>query len=272
MAAHFVTISFIAICSFVILVQSANDNRFQTYYTPLWGFDHLTVNPQGTEVELKFDQSSGCGFRSKLDYSSGKFHIQMKVPEKKSGGIVPNFYLYSVPGYGQNPGSHFEIDFEFLGSNGTLQTNVYNDDMGHREQRFRLWFDPSQDFHSYDFLWNSHQIVFYVDNIPIRVFKNMMDKGIPYPDKPLHVEATIWNANWAGEVDWGKAPYVTRYRDFGFDACPVTGDCGSKEYFWNQEKYWDLSPAEKRLMKEYRSKYMVYDYCTKTQGNKECSL
>lgn len=58
---------------------------------------------------------------------------------------------------------HDELDFEFLGNRErkpiTLQTNVFAEGVGNREQRIHLWFDPAADFHSYKILWNHHQIV-----------------------------------------------------------------------------------------------------------------
>lgn len=35
----------------------------------------------------------GAGFRSKLNYESGWFHMMMKIPEQKTGGLIPNFYV-----------------------------------------------------------------------------------------------------------------------------------------------------------------------------------
>lgn len=56
-----------------------------------------------------------------------------------------------------------EIDIEFLGNRTgepyILQTNVYVDGLGNREQRINLWFDPTKDFHTYSILWNINQIV-----------------------------------------------------------------------------------------------------------------
>ncbi|KAG8375359.1 hypothetical protein BUALT_Bualt10G0091900 [Buddleja alternifolia] len=271
----FLTIFSVLLCAFSIQTIGA-DNSFNRYYSPLWGFNHFSVDPQGNEVQLKMDQSSGAGFRSKLDYGSGLFHIRMKLPEKKTGGIVTCFYLTSAPD-NQDPGNHFELDYEFLGTNGTVQTNVYNNDGGHREQSFKLWFDPSADFHTYEFLWNSHQIVFIVDNIPIRVFKNNIVHGVEYPSKPMHVEASIWNADWAGSVDWSQAPFIAHYQDFNFNACPAQGDdvsrCGYNQYFWNRQNYWELNAAQKQVMENYRRSYMTYDYCSKESTRKpECSF
>lgn len=58
---------------------------------------------------------------------------------------------------------HHEFDFEFLGNTTgepyLVQTNVYVNGVGNREQRLNLWFDPTKDFHSYGILWNQRQVV-----------------------------------------------------------------------------------------------------------------
>lgn len=56
-----------------------------------------------------------------------------------------------------------ELDFEFLGNRTgepyIIQTNIYKNGTGGREMRHVLWFDPTEEFHSYSVLWNDHQIV-----------------------------------------------------------------------------------------------------------------
>lgn len=61
--------------------------------------------------------------------------------------------------------NHDEIDFEFLGNirgkNWRIQTNIYGNgstSVG-REERYNLWFDPSDDFHHYSILWTDSQIM-----------------------------------------------------------------------------------------------------------------
>jgi xyloglucan:xyloglucosyl transferase len=60
---------------------------------------------------------------------------------------------------------HDEIDFEFLGNirgkDWRIQTNIYGNgstSVG-REERYYLWFDPSEDFHQYSILWTDSQIM-----------------------------------------------------------------------------------------------------------------
>lgn len=56
-----------------------------------------------------------------------------------------------------------ELDFEFLGNRTgqpyLIQTNVFKNGTGNREMRHELWFDPTEEFHTYSILWNEHQIV-----------------------------------------------------------------------------------------------------------------
>ncbi|CAO1947492.1 unnamed protein product [Urochloa humidicola] len=132
---------------------------------------HLVI--RGNEVNMTMDQSSGAGFRSKSVYGSGFFHMRMKVPSGYTAGVVTTFYLISQP----EDGSRDEVDFEFLGNKAgvpvTLQTNVFVNGRGKREQRLHLWFDPAADFHDYRILWNPFQLVMFVDDTPVRVLRNL---------------------------------------------------------------------------------------------------
>ncbi|XP_047326122.1 putative xyloglucan endotransglucosylase/hydrolase protein 1 [Impatiens glandulifera] len=172
-----------------VVVVATSDEVFDKYYQPLWGTDHMNVTDQGKEVQLRIDTSSGSGFKSKREYCSGVFRMQIKISEKITGGVITSFYVRT---------------------NGTLQTNVFANDEGHREELVKLGFNPSADFHTYELNWSAKKIVFKVDDKTVRTFNYPTN----YKSRPLHVEATVWNVSWAGTVDWSKAPFTSYYRGF----------------------------------------------------------
>ncbi|RDY10925.1 Xyloglucan endotransglucosylase/hydrolase protein 2 [Mucuna pruriens] len=242
---------------------------FDQNYEVIWGDNHVVSLNQGKEIQLTMDNSSGSGFGSKMTYGSGLFHLRIKVPDRNSAGVVTAYYLTSQ---GRR---HDELDFEFLGNREgkpyRLQTNVFVDGHGNREQRLLLWFDPTADFHSYRILWNQHQIVFYVDNIPIRVYKNKSNIGVGYPTKPMQIQATLWDADsWATnggktKTNWSYAPFKAYFQGFDVSGCQVTTsnsqNCSSYKYWWNKQKFWQLDPSRRRQYERVKHKYMTYDYC-----------
>lgn len=60
-----------------------------------------------------------------------------------------------------------------------------------------------------------------MDGIPIREFKNYKKDGVDYPWRPMQIEASICNADWAGVVDLSQAPLITHYEGFNFNAWPA---------------------------------------------------
>lgn len=261
----------ISIFSFFSLATAATpriaiDVPFQKNYKPTWAEHHIKYLNGGKEVHLTLDKSSGTGFQSKGSYLFGHFSMQIKMVPGDSAGTVTAFYLSS-----QNS-EHDEIDFEFLGNKTgepyIVQTNVFTGGKGDREQRIYLWFDPTKEYHSYSVLWNLYQIVFFVDDIPIRVFKNSKDLGVKFPfDQPMKIYSSLWNADdWATQggrvkTDWSKAPFVASYRGFHIDGCEASATaklCATQgKKWWDQKAFRDLDGRQYRRLAWVRKKYTI---------------
>eukprot|EP00253_Pinus_taeda_P001000 PITA_01000 len=253
----------VMLCSLVVGSQCA---AFNDLFYASWAADH--VMSQGDLLQLKLDHTSGAGFASKSTYLFGKVNVQIKLVPGDSAGTVTAFYMSS------QGDQHDEFDFEFLGNTSgepyVVQTNVYSNGVGNREQRIYLWFDPTANFHSYSFLWNRHQAVFFVDDVPIRVFSNNEKRGVPFPQtRPMGVYSSIWNADdWATQggrvkTDWSHAPFISTYTSFNIDACKYStgSSCTS---WWDRPAYASLNAKQRMQVKWVQQKYMIYDYCKDT--------
>lgn len=263
------------------IVGSVCSAKFDEFFQPSWALDHFIY--EGELLKLKLDNFSGAGFQSKGKYLFGKVTVQIKLVEGDSAGTVTAFYMSSD---GPN---HNEFDFEFLGNTTgepyLVQTNVYVNGVGNREQRFNLWFDPTKDFHSYSILWSQRRVVFLVDETPVRLHTNMENKGIPFPkDQPMGVYSSIWNADdWATQgglvkTDWSHAPFISSYRGFQIDACECPAPAaladnvkkcssssnGDKMYWWDEPTISELSVHQSHQLRWVKANHMVYDYCTDT--------
>lgn len=247
------------------------DVKFQQSYVPSWASDHIQQIDGGNEAQLILDKTTGTGFQSSGSYLFGHFSMQMKLVPGDSAGVVTAFYLSS------QTSQHDEIDFEFLGNRTgqpyILQTNVFTGGIGNREQRIYLWFDPTKDFHSYAVLWNMKMIAIFVDEIPIRVFKNSQDLGVGYPfNQPMKVYSSLWNADdWATrggleKTDWSKAPFIASYKGFYIDGCEASvaeSTCATQGLrWWDQKAFDDLDGWQWRKLKEVRDTYTIYNYCS----------
>ncbi|GMH14302.1 hypothetical protein Nepgr_016143 [Nepenthes gracilis] len=243
-----------------------------------WGDGRAKILNNGDRLTLSLDKASGSGFQSKNQYLFGKMDMQLKLVPGNSAGTVTTYYLSS-----QGP-THDEIDFEFLGNLSgqpyILHTNVFSQGKGNREQQFYLWFDPTADFHTYSILWNPQRIIFSVDGIPIRVFKNLNSRGVAFPNKqPMRIYSSLWNADdWATQggrvkTDWAGAPFTASYRNFNANACiwsPGKSSCSSlspssssssssPSSAWLMET---LDASSQRKLRWVQKNYMIYNYCT----------
>ncbi|XP_010929301.2 xyloglucan endotransglucosylase/hydrolase protein 22 [Elaeis guineensis] len=255
-------------CSLMTIAWAGN---FYQDFDITWGEGRAKILDNAQLLTLSLDKSSGSGFQSKNEYLFGKIDMQLKLVPGNSAGTVTAYYLSS-----QGP-SHDEIDFEFLGNLSgdpyTLHTNVFTQGKGNREMQFHLWFDPTKDFHTYSILWNPRHVIFMVDGIPIRDFKNLESRGVAFPkSQPMRIYSSLWNADdWATQggrikTDWTNAPFTASYRNFNADACiwsSGTSNCPNSQKsdnagWWNQE----LDSASQQRMRWAQQNYMIYNYCT----------
>ncbi|KAM7254681.1 hypothetical protein ACFE04_019922 [Oxalis oulophora] len=146
--------------------SSSNENlpiiSFDEGYTQLFGDDNLLLHKDGKLVHLTLNERTGSGFVSQDLYLHGFFSASIKLPADYTAGVVVAFYMSNGDMFEKN---HDEIDFEFLGNirgkDWRIQTNIYGNGstaVG-REERYNLWFDPSDDFHQYTILWTHSQIM-----------------------------------------------------------------------------------------------------------------
>ncbi|CAM6120244.1 unnamed protein product [Calypogeia fissa] len=248
--------------------------NYQDIYETQWSGDHIDVLNNGTEVQLVLDAQSGCGFQSQLNYTYGYFGISAKLVAGYSAGVVAAFFVSSS---GPN---HDEIDFEFLGNvsgQNVLQTNMFANGTGGREQHMSLWFDPTADFHTYEIIWNHAQIIWLVDQTPIRVFKNLESIGQAYPTyQPAQVIGVIFDGSgWATHgpsgaiigVNYTYAPFILSYEGFQLDACVNDGvdvpSCSSnyQNNWWEGSAYTNLTADQISTLEYITETYSSYNYC-----------
>ncbi|XP_073146635.1 probable xyloglucan endotransglucosylase/hydrolase protein 32 [Henckelia pumila] len=237
-----------------------------------WSPQHQSLD-QGT-LTLWLDRSSGSGFKSLDPYSSGYFGASIKLQPGYTAGVITSFYLSNNE---DHPGDHDEIDIEFLGTTldkpYVLQTNVYmrgsgdgNNIIG-REVRFHLWFDPTKAFHNYAILWNPSEIVFFVDDVPIRRYPRKSDATFPL--RPMYVYGSIWDASsWATEngrykADYSHQPFVGKYNNFRISGCKGAASC--RPVTASPSGATGLSSQQYAAMSWVQNRYKFYDYCQDSQ-------
>ncbi|KAE8055676.1 hypothetical protein FH972_012502 [Carpinus fangiana] len=251
---------------------------FNSAYSPLFGDGNLVRAPNGKGVRLLLDRFTGSGFISSNLYKHGFFSANIKLPSDYTAGICVAFYTSNGDIFEK---SHDELDFEFLGNiegkPWRFQTNLYGNGSTSRgrEERYRLWFDPTKQFHRYSILWTAKNIIFYIDEVPIREVVRNDAMGGDYPSKPMSLYATIWDAsNWATsggkyKVNYKYAPFVAEFKDLALDGCPVdpieqvpaASVCAEKDAHLDVQDYSVVTPERRRAMHKFRQNYMYYSYC-----------
>ncbi|KAG6519508.1 probable xyloglucan endotransglucosylase/hydrolase protein 32 [Zingiber officinale] len=253
--------------------SSLSPIKFGEGYTNLWGPEHQTISPDQYSTTIWLDSNSGSGFKSINSYRNGYFGASVKLQSGYTAGTNTAFYLSNDQAY---PGFHDEVDIEFLGNiEGqpyVLQTNVYVRGSGDggdgqivgREMRFHLWFDPTADFHHYAILWNPDEIIFFVDDVPIRRYARKMEAI--FPERQMWVYGSIWDAsNWATDngryrTDYRYQPFVGRYTNFKIGGCTESAS-PSCQLVFSSPSGNGLSSEQYAAMEWVQKNYMVYYYC-----------
>lgn len=253
---------------------------FNDGYSHLFGDANLVRSSDDQSVRLILDRYTGAGFISSKMYQHGFFSANIKLPSDNTAGICVAFYTSNGDVFEK---SHDELDIEFLGNipgkPWRFQTNLYGNGSTSRgrEERYRLWFDPSKEFHRYSILWTAKNIIFYVDDVPIREVIRSEAMGGDFPSKPMSLYATIWDASaWATaggkyKVDYKYQPFIAEFTDFALEGCatePIESvndaDCTEKDYILENSDYSYVTPESRAAMRKFRERYMYYSYCYDT--------
>uniref|UniRef100_A0ACD5TTQ9 Uncharacterized protein n=1 Tax=Avena sativa TaxID=4498 RepID=A0ACD5TTQ9_AVESA len=168
------------------------------------------------EIHVTYDHRGGARWRSRRRFlPGGAVAAAVRAPAGDTAGLNYNLYLSSLEG---SPDMD-EIDFEFLGGDKrAVQTNYYVAGVGGREAVHGLPFDSSDGFHHYAVAWGAEAIEWRVDGEVVRR-EERRDEGQPWPEKPMFLYASLWDASgvdegrWTGTYHGRDAPYVCSYRD-----------------------------------------------------------
>uniref|UniRef100_A0A5B6YTH0 Xyloglucan endotransglucosylase/hydrolase n=1 Tax=Davidia involucrata TaxID=16924 RepID=A0A5B6YTH0_DAVIN len=242
------------IISLILLnsLLAASAGNFLKDFDIIDGHENAKILNNGQLSIATLGPGSGTAFASQKDYLFGKFDIQLKFDPKNTALVNFNYYLTTR---GATPEILMNITGAERGDRFILETGFAPENK--KEQRIYLWFDPRANFHTYSILWNSEQIIFYVDDTPIRVFKNLKSPDVPFPTYyPMQVSFDIWNNN----VPEKKAPLTATLRNFSADACVWSSQssrCNSLGTWRSQ--MLDFHGINK--LKWVQRKFMIYNYC-----------
>ncbi|KAL4188182.1 hypothetical protein AMTRI_Chr09g22640 [Amborella trichopoda] len=176
--------------------------------------DVCTHHTDSNQIHITFDHRGGARWRSKGRFRYGTFSSHIKCPDGNTSGLNFNVYLSSLEG----DKSQDEIDFEFLGKDKRIvQTNFYVDGVGGRERIHDLGFDCSDGFHEYKIKWGPDELEWVIDGVVVR--REEREKSDGFPQKPMFLYASVWDASYIDEARWTgayigcDAPYLCVYRD-----------------------------------------------------------
>ncbi|KAG0603427.1 hypothetical protein M758_10G093500 [Ceratodon purpureus] len=259
-----------------MVAGSQGNNALANQFTT-WTPKNCEFTPDGRGVDLIVRNQSMpyASMTSKNWFMYGGIGAWIKLIPNNSAGTVTTFYLSST-----GP-KHCEFDFEFLGNVSgqpyVLHSNIFVDGIGGREQQIFLWFDPTTDYHYYNFQWNKDLLVFYVDNTPIRMFRNLegIVPGFLYPKAcPMALYLSVWDGSkWATQngrvkIDWTAVPFVASYKNFRLNGClanqgdtPAIAACQNTKWAAPGPRSQTIGGTRTRKLREIKNNYVRYNYC-----------
>ncbi|KAH6703108.1 concanavalin A-like lectin/glucanase domain-containing protein [Leptodontidium sp. MPI-SDFR-AT-0119] len=196
----------------------------------------LVYGTDGSEYTINKRKDSPT-IQSKFYIFFGSVSVIMKAA--KGQGIVSSIVLESD--------DLDEVDWEFLGGNGThVETNYFgkgNTTSFDRAIYHPMATDPRETFHNYTIHWTSDKLEWYIDSELIRTLPYAAaNGGHNYPQTPMTVRLGIWaggdpdNKNgtieWAGGLsDFSKGPYTMTVKSTDVSDFST----GAKEYEWTDK-------------------------------------
>ncbi|KAL8140593.1 hypothetical protein V2J09_006614 [Rumex salicifolius] len=243
---------------------------FYQGFRNIWGPHHQKLYKDNLTIWL--DQSCGSGFKSLQSFRSGYFGASIKLQPGYTAGVITSFYLSNGE---EHPKDHDEVDIEFLGTTFgkpyVLQTNVYIRGSGDgskpigREMKFHLWFDPTLAFHHYAIFWSPMEIIFLVDDVPIRRYPKKSEET--FPMRPMSVYGSIWDASsWATEqgkykADYRYQPFVGEYTNFKASGCAAFSPSSCRHGSVSPHAYGGLTWRQFSAMGWAEANSLIYYYC-----------
>ncbi|KAK4740746.1 hypothetical protein SAY87_024334 [Trapa incisa] len=210
---------------------------FGRNYVPTWAFDHIKYYNGGSQIELYLD---------------------------KYTGTVVNSLIHTV----DKEGTALLLLLHNLTPSSSSVRVIKGPDSSQKAT-------TCSDISAWTLSWFLGILLvwFFVDDVPIRVFKNCKDLGVRFPFyQPMKIYSSLWNADdWATrggleKTDWSKAPFVAAYRGFHIDGCEASVEakfCATQGMrWWDQKEFQDLDSFQYQRLGWVRQKYTVYNYCT----------
>lgn len=114
-----------------------------------------------------------------------------------------------------------EVDWEWVGSEGTVQSNYYSKGVATygRAEYHNVNGNATKDFHNYTTYWTQEKLEWWIDGELQRTLTyDNATNGTTFPQTPMTVRIGVWPAGdpknppgtieWAGgEIDYEKGPY-----------------------------------------------------------------